>query len=115
MSPSPSSVLLQGTVDLLVLRVLEDNLLHGYGIAAAVHERTDGVLTLEDGALYQSVHRLSRKELIEGEWGRSENNRRAKFYRLTEKGRKHLESEGSAWRTYAQAVFGVLDPGEASA
>jgi len=110
MSPSPSAALLQGTVDLLILRTLTREPMHGYGISGQVREQTRGVLGIEDGALYQALRRLERQECIAGEWGRSENNRRARYYQLTRKGRKKLATEGDAWRRYAEAVFTVLEP-----
>jgi DNA-binding PadR family transcriptional regulator len=74
-----------------------------------IRERTDGVLGVEDAALYQALHRLERKGLIESEWGLSENNRRAKYYELTARGRKRLRADDAVWRSYAAAVFQVLD------
>ena len=107
--------LMQGTVDLLILRALQaESTAHGYTVSRFVHARTDGVLALEDAALYQALHRLEARGLIEAEWGRSENGRRAKFYRLTPSGRKHLRSSASAWRAYAAAMFNVLDGVERS-
>ena len=82
--------LLQGTVDLLVLRALQVGPSHGYAVSRWVRERTDGVLTLEDAALYQALHRLEAKRWIEAEWGLSDSNRRAKYYSLTAAGRKRL-------------------------
>ena len=75
-----------------------------------VRERTDGVLSMEDAALYQALHRLERKGWIESEWGLSENNRRAKYYALTPEGRKQLRTEVTVWRRYAEAVFKVIEP-----
>ncbi len=82
--------------------------MHGYGIATAVRERTGGELNIEDAALYQSLHRLERQGLIEAEWGPSENNRRARFYTLTAKGRKRLNEDAETWRRYSRAVEAVL-------
>lgn len=107
--------LMQGTVDLLILRALQaESSAHGYTVSRFVHARTDGVLALEDAALYQALHRLEARGLIEAEWGRSENSRRAKFYRLTAAGRKQLRAAASAWRAYAAAMFNVLDDAEPS-
>jgi PadR family transcriptional regulator, regulatory protein PadR len=109
MGESPLT-LMQGTVDLLILRALEASpQAHGYTVSRFVRERTEGVLALEDAALYQALHRLEAKGWIESEWGRSENSRRAKFYRLTAAGRRQLRTAASAWRTYAAAMFSVLD------
>lgn len=104
-----SGTLLQGTVDVLILKILTVRPMHGYGVSQLIRERTEGVLGLDDAALYQALHRLEAKGWIEAEWGLSENNRRAKFYRLTRKGRKHLQSATASWRQYAEAVFKVLD------
>jgi PadR family transcriptional regulator, regulatory protein PadR len=100
--------LVQGTLDLLVLRTLAAGAMHGYGIATSVHERTGGDLSIEDAALYQALHRLDRQELVEAEWGPSENNRRARYYTLTPAGRKRLREETAAWRRYSRAVEAVL-------
>jgi PadR family transcriptional regulator, regulatory protein PadR len=106
--PPPALPLVQGTLDLLVLRTLSGGAMHGYGIATSVHERTGGDLSIEDAALYQALHRLDRQELVEAEWGPSENNRRARFYTLTPAGRKRLREETAAWRRYSRAVEAVL-------
>ena len=101
--------LLQGTVDLLILRALQAGPAHGYAVSRWVRERTDGVLSMEDAALYQALHRLEAREWITAEWGLSDNNRRAKYYTLTPLGRCQLRSEVSAWRKYAEAVFKVIE------
>ena len=106
--PSSPLPLLQGTLDLLVLKTLVPGAMHGYGIATAVRERTGGELNIEDAALYQSLHRMERQGLIEAEWGPSENNRRARFYTLTGKGRKRLSEDAATWRRYSRAVEAVL-------
>ncbi|HEX4914421.1 MAG TPA: PadR family transcriptional regulator [Vicinamibacterales bacterium] len=100
--------LLQGTVDLLVLRCLSAGPRHGYAIATMVSEQTNGHLAIEDAALYQSLHRLHRQDLVDAEWGPSENNRRARFYSLTPAGRKRLREETTNWRRYVRAVDAVL-------
>jgi transcriptional regulator len=82
--------------------------MHGYGIAAAIHERTGGQLALEDAALYQALHRLERRGLVDAEWRLSENNRRARYYALTAEGRRKLRDDTAAWRRYARAVDAVL-------
>ena len=102
--------LLKGTVDLLLLRSLQQGPSHGYEISRWVRERTDGVLTVEDAALYQALHRLEDDQLIVSEWGVSENNRRAKYYQLTAEGRRRLRSEIAGWRRYATAVFKAVEP-----
>jgi transcriptional regulator len=100
---------LQGTLDVLILKALALGAQHGYGITAWIRQRTEGDLEIEDGALYQALHRLEHREWIEAEWGLSENNRRARFYRLTARGRRELRAADTAWRRYARAVFRVLD------
>ena len=102
--------LLQGTVDLLLLRALQGGPAHGYAISRWVRERTDGVLTMEDAALYQALHRLELKGWIAAEWGLSENNRRAKYYALTQAGRRQLRTEVADWQRYADAVRRVIAP-----
>lgn len=101
--------LMQGTVDLLILRALQQGPSHGYEVSRWVHQRTDAVLTLEDAALYQALHRLEERGWIESEWGLSENNRRAKFYELTAEGKRQLRAEVSAWKRYAEAIFKVIE------
>jgi transcriptional regulator len=100
--------LLQGTLDLLVLKALGFGARHGYAVARWVNATTDGTLDVEEGALYTSLHRMERRGWLESEWGLSENNRRAKYYSLTPAGRQQLRTESSAWTTYAEAVFKVL-------
>jgi len=107
---------LPGTVDLVVLRVLSDGPQHGFGVSRILKRRSDGVVVLEDAALYQALHRLETQGLVEAEWGRSENNRRAKFYRLTSDGRSRLEAEIRSWERYSEAIRHILapDPGRGS-
>src|SRR5688500_15550878 len=102
--------LLKGTVDMLILRSLQQGPSHGYEVSRWVRERTDGVLTLEDAALYQALHRLENDGWIEAEWGLSENNRRAKYYRLTTAGRRRLRHVVAGWRRYAAAVIKAVEP-----
>jgi PadR family transcriptional regulator, regulatory protein PadR len=101
---------IQGTLDLLVLHALAEAPLHGYAVARWVRARTDGVLAIEDGALYTALHRMEKRGLLSAEWGVSENNRKAKYYGLTRKGRRRLESERTAWLRYAEAVYKVVTP-----
>jgi PadR family transcriptional regulator, regulatory protein PadR len=101
--------LMQGTVDLLVLRALQAGPAHGYAVSRWIRERTDGVLSMEDAALYQALHRLEARGWIAAEWGLSENNRKAKYYQLTAEGRRQLKSEVSLFRRYAEAVFKVIE------
>lgn len=107
---SDQLTLLQGTVDLLILRTLALGPNHGYAVSTLIRQRTEGTLALEDAALYQALHRLERHALVSAEWGLSENNRRAKYYSLTARGREHLRRETSKWERYAEAVFKVLRP-----
>jgi transcriptional regulator len=107
--PRPSLGLLQGTVDVLILKSLTWNPMHGFALSQWIRERTDGVLSLEDAALYQGLHRLERQDLVVSEWGLSDNNRRAKYYQLTPAGTRRLREETATWRAYAGAVFKVLD------
>src|SRR3954451_9839568 len=107
--PKTSLDLLQGTVAVLILKTLSWGALHGYDISRSIRQRSDGELGLEDAALYQALHRLERKGWIDAEWGVSENNRRARFYRLTEEGRQALQAELSTWRRYVEAVSKVLE------
>jgi transcriptional regulator len=101
--------LMQGTLDLLVLRTLAPGPLHGYGVATTIHQKTDASLLIEDAALYQALHRLDRQGLVDAEWAQSENNRRARYYSLTAAGRKRLREETLNWRRYARAVEAVLE------
>ena len=101
--------LLQGTVDLLILRALRSGPQHGYAVSRWIRERTDGVLSMEDAALYQALHRLEAKGWIGAEWGVSENNRRAKYYELTPEGRRQLRTEVSVWKRYAEAMFKIIE------
>ena len=102
--------LLQGTVDLLILRALQPGPAHGYAVSRWVRERTEGVLVIEDAALYQALHRLEARGWIEAEWGLSDNNRKAKYYRLTSDGRRQVRAEISLWKRYAEAIFKVIEP-----
>jgi transcriptional regulator len=101
--------LLQGTLDVLVLKTLSWGAAHGYAIARWIRDSTDGELQIEDRALYVSLHRMEARGWIEADWGLSENNRRAKYYQLTPRGRSELQREQQRWRRYSAAVFKVLD------
>ena len=102
--------LLQGTLDVLVLRALAGRPLHGYAVARFIHERSDGTFRVLDGALYTSLHRMEERGWVESEWGLSEKGKRAKFYRLTAAGRRALRSEAASWEQYVAAVAKVLQP-----
>ena len=100
--------LLQGTLDLLILKALTWGPKHGYAVASWVRETTDDKLNVEEGALYTALHRMEQRGWIEAEWGLSENIRKAKFYQLTTAGRKQLRLQTERWTEYAGAVFKVL-------
>jgi transcriptional regulator len=106
--PPPDLSLLQGTLDLLVLKALETEPQHGYAVARWVRETTDGAIEVDDGALYTSLHRMERRGWLEPTWGLSENNRKAKYYALTRAGRRQLAAEAKAWARYVDAVGKVL-------
>ena len=103
-----STELLHGTLDTLVLKTLTGGRRHGYAIARAIEDATDGVVTIEDGSLYPALYRLERKGWVEAEWGMSELGRRAKFYRLTTKGRRQLTKQTADWARFAAAISKVL-------
>lgn len=102
--------LLQGTLDVLILRTLTWEPMHSYAIAQWIRERTAGELSVEDAPLYKALHRLEHAGALLAEWGQTENNRRARFYTLTPAGRAQLRKSEAAWRRYSAAVFRVLDP-----
>jgi transcriptional regulator len=103
-----SIVLLQGTLDLLILKTLSWGSAHGYAIARWIQHVTDDALQIEEGSLYPSLHRLEKRGLIRAQWGLSENNRRAKYYELTAGGRRELRAEASSWSSFVGAVAKVL-------
>ena len=106
--PTTKSELLQGTLDLLILKTLSAGALHGYAIAQRIQERSDEVLVVEEGSLYPALYRMEEKGWIAAEWGKSDNNRRAKFYSLTRAGRKQLEEETALWERIVRAIGLVL-------
>jgi transcriptional regulator len=101
--------LLKGTLDLLILRTLVSGSMHGYAIARMIEQQTDDVLRIEEGSLYPALFRMDRRGLIKSKWGITETKRRAKFYELTKKGKKQLDSEASNWQRFAVAVGQVLE------
>jgi transcriptional regulator len=118
--------LLPGTVDLVILRTLSEGPAHGFAISRLsegpahgfaisrrIRARSEGVLELQDAALYQALHRMEKKGWISSQWGQSENNRRAKFYDLTTVGTKRLAAEARSWREYAAAIASILEPAPA--
>lgn len=100
--------LLPGTLDMLILKALSMGPTHGYGVLLRIEETSGGLLSLEQGSLYPALARLERKGKIAGEWGRSENNRRARFYRLTPRGSERLAAELSRWHEMIAAVRNVI-------
>ena len=106
----PSHELLKGTLDVLILKTLTWGPMHGYAVADWIRRRTEDELTIEEGALYPALHRMEEKGWIESEWGVSENNRKAKYYQLTTRGRQQLRAELSSWTRYVAAVGKVLQP-----
>jgi PadR family transcriptional regulator, regulatory protein PadR len=107
--------LMQGTLDMLVLKALSFDARHGYAVARWVRETTAGRLDIEEGALYTALHRMEKRGWVESEWGASENNRRAKYYSLTADGRRQLRVQTKTWTQYAEAVFQVLSSEESLA
>ncbi|MHB1225317.1 MAG: PadR family transcriptional regulator [Gemmatimonadaceae bacterium] len=105
---APTTDILRGTLDLLVLRSLNWGSSHGYGIARWIEQATDDVLRVEEGSLYPALHRLEERGWVAAEWGLSENNRRAKYYQLTTVGRAQLTAEMASWTRFANAVFAAL-------
>jgi transcriptional regulator len=106
----PKSQLLRGTVHVLILKTLAGGPLHGFAIASRIEQQTDGVLAIEEGALYQALHRMQERGWVDSEWGHSELGKRARFYQLTAAGKKRLRLETASWIRYAEAVFKVLQP-----
>jgi PadR family transcriptional regulator PadR len=100
--------LLHGTLDTLILKTLEGGRCHGYAIARAIEESTRGIVEIEDGSLYPALYRMERKAWVEAEWGLSELGRRAKFYRMTPRGRRQLAAQTAEWTRFAGAISQVL-------
>ena len=107
--PSPSSDVLRGTLDLLVLKTLTLTPMHGWGIKERIQQFSRGVLDVNQGSLYPALQRLEQKGWIESEWQTTENNRRAKYYRLTRSGRRAVGEEAASWRRYVEAVELILE------
>lgn len=104
--------LLQGTLDLLILRTLQWGPQHGHGIAQSIRARSEELLQVESGSLYPALHRLRRDGLLQSEWGTTDNNQRAKFYSLTKAGKLRLAAEESKWKLFVKTVGRVLRPQE---
>jgi len=99
---------MQGTLELLILKILAREPLHGYGIVQKIHEATEDLLKVEDGSLYPALYRMQERGWVKSEWGLSENNRRAKFYKLTRAGQKQLERERANWERVSKAISRIL-------
>ena len=112
MSPLEKTDLLQGTLDLLILKVVALGPVHGYGISQRIRQISDSVLQVQQGSLYPALHRLEKRGLLAADWGESENGRQAKFYRLSARGRKELASEEQTWNRLSQAVALILQTAE---
>lgn len=104
----PGPDILRGTLDLLILKALSCGPAHGYAVARWIEQATDDGLAVGEGTLYPALHRLEERKWISSSWGTSENNRQAKFYALTRRGRARLDVEAENWRRYAAAVFAAL-------
>jgi len=105
---SPSGDVLQGTLDLLILKTVALEPMHGWGIAQRIQQISSDVLQIQQGSLYPALYRLERKGLIRAEWGASDNNRKAKYYSITKKGREQLEREQANWERLSSAVAMIL-------
>jgi transcriptional regulator len=108
---SKDAAVLQGTIELLVLKRLSQGSMHGYGIATWIQTATDEVLRVEEGSLYPALYRMVQKRWIKGEWGVSENNRRAKFYHLTKVGEREFEEQATGWLRLSDAVSRAVTAG----
>lgn len=106
----PRADILQGTLDLLILRTLVEGPLHGYDVARRIQQRSQDLLVVEEGSLYPALYRMEERGWIAAEWGKSDTNRRAKFYALTRAGRKRLEAETASWERVSRAIRLVLRP-----
>jgi len=106
--PIDSNDVLQGTLDMLILKAVSLEPMHGWGVAQRIQQFSSDVLQVNQGSLYPALHRLEDRGWIDAEWGTSENNRRAKFYRLTKAGQKQLATEAATWQRFAAAVNAVM-------
>jgi transcriptional regulator len=106
--PDLSGELIQGTLEMLILKALARGAMHGYGVAEWIHQTSQQALRVEEGALYPALHRLELRGLLSAKWGASENNRRAKFYQLTAEGKKKLAAESQRWARLSAAVAFVM-------
>lgn len=104
--------LFKGTLDLLILKALSLEPMHGYGLSLWLERGSEGEIVVEDSAIYQALRRLEGRQLVDAEWARTENNRRARFYRLTANGRRQLKQEAQTWVRYARRVGTLLELGD---
>jgi transcriptional regulator len=107
----PLAQLIRGTLHVLILRTLEDGPMHGYAVARRIADVSDGEVGIEDGALYQALHRMEERGWVTSSWGHAESGKRARFYRLTRAGKRRLRLETDSWSRYVEAVLRVLRPG----
>lgn len=110
--PLEKSELLQGTLDMLILKIVALGPVHGYGISQRIRQISKQVLQVQQGSLYPALHRLERRNWLEADWGESENGRQAKFYKLSAKGRRQLTKEESNWERLAEAVTLIMQTAE---
>ncbi len=106
--PSDTGELIQGTLEMLILKALARGPLHGYGVAEWIHQTSQQMLKVEEGALYPALHRMELRGMLKARWGASDNNRRAKFYELTAEGQKRLHAEAQRWARLSSAVAFVM-------
>ena len=114
MAPLEKTDLLQGTLDLLILKVVALGPVHGYGIAQRIRQISSSVLQVQQGSLYPALHRLEKRGWLAADWGESDNGRQAKFYRLSAKGRKQLAAEQETWNRLSNAVALILETADAN-
>jgi transcriptional regulator len=106
------SDLVQGTLDMLILRTLHRDAMHGFAIAKSIEQRSEEALRVEEGSLYPALYRLELRGLVKSEWGHAATGHRAKYYRLTTAGRKHLAEEQESWARMVRAIAKVMEPAE---
>ncbi|MCH7824389.1 MAG: PadR family transcriptional regulator [Acidobacteria bacterium] len=102
--------LLRGALEMLILRTLEHQAMHGYAITESILEASQEILDIDEGSMYPALYRMQKRGWIEAEWGRSENNRRAKFYAMTDEGRRRLEAASERWNRFSEGVERVMEP-----
>ena len=108
--PRPEGTLVQGTLDMLILKTLSRGPMHGYGISQWIQQISDEVLRVEEGSLYPALHRLEKQGWVTSQWKQTESNQRAKFYRLTSAGKRQLLSEQARWSQIVSAIAGIMNP-----